>query len=77
MRNSSDSVELLSNYLPDKEVVEDLLQSFQGAVLAYLISGDAERGKRMLARLSKDLVRTEELLVLGSVRGGTLKSSHR
>jgi AcrR family transcriptional regulator len=46
-------VELLLNYLPDKEVVEDILQSFQGAVLAYLVTGNSERGKRMLHRLSK------------------------
>jgi AcrR family transcriptional regulator len=48
-------MELLLNYLPDKEVVEDVLQSFQGAVLAYLVTGDTERGKRMLNRLSKQL----------------------
>src|SRR5271170_6425901 len=48
-------MELLMNYLPDKEAVEDVLQSFQGAVLAYLVTGDAERGKRMLNRLSKPL----------------------
>ena len=49
-------VELLMNYLPDKEVVEDVLQSFQGAVLAYLITGNTERGMRMLTRLSKEIV---------------------
>ena len=48
-------VKLLLNYLPEKDVVEDVLQSFQGAVLAYLITGDAERGRRMLRRLSKQL----------------------
>jgi AcrR family transcriptional regulator len=46
-------VELLMNYLPNKEAVEDILQSFQGAVLAYLVTGHSERGKRMLNRLSK------------------------
>jgi AcrR family transcriptional regulator len=46
-------VELLLNYLPDEEVVDDILQSFQGAVLAYLITGDTQRGKRMLNRLAK------------------------
>jgi AcrR family transcriptional regulator len=50
-------VELLLNYLPDKEVVEDILQSFQGAVLAYLITGDTHRGKRMLDRLSRRLAK--------------------
>lgn len=48
-------MELFSNYLPDQEVVEDILQSFQGAVLAYLVTGDTERGKRMLNRLSRQL----------------------
>jgi hypothetical protein len=48
-------LELLLNYLPDKEVVEDILQSFQGAVLAYLITGEKQRGKRMLDRLGKRL----------------------
>lgn len=48
-------VELLLNYLPDKDVVEDVLQAFQGAVLAYLITGNVERGRRMLKRLGKRL----------------------
>jgi AcrR family transcriptional regulator len=46
-------LELLLNYLPNKDAVEDILQSFQGAVLAYLVTGNSERGKRMLNRLSK------------------------
>lgn len=46
-------VALLMRYLPKREVVEDILQSFQGAVLAYLITGDTQRGMRMLNRLSK------------------------
>jgi len=50
-------VELLLNYLPEKDLVEDVLQSFQGAVLAYLITGDVERGRRMLNRLSRRLDR--------------------
>jgi hypothetical protein len=45
--------ELLLNYLPNKEIVEDVLQSLQGAVLAYLVTGDKKRGMRMLNRLSK------------------------
>jgi AcrR family transcriptional regulator len=48
-------IELLMNYLPDKEVVEDFLQSFQGAVLAYLITGDGERGKRLIIRIGNQL----------------------
>ena len=53
-------VKLLLNYLPEKDVVEDVLRSFQGAVLAYLITGDAERGRRMLRRLSKQLDREKQ-----------------
>ena len=53
-------VKLLLNYLPEKDVVEDVLQSFQGAVLAYLITGDAERGRSMLRRLSKQLDREKQ-----------------
>lgn len=52
-------VDLLLHYQPDKDVVEDVLQSFQGAVLTYLITGETERGKRMLNRLSKQLPPTE------------------
>jgi AcrR family transcriptional regulator len=48
-------VDLLLHYLPDKEAVEDILQSFQGAVLAYLVTGEPVRGKRMLNRLCKKL----------------------
>ncbi len=47
-------VDLLLHYLPDKEAVEDVLQSFQGAVLTYLVTGETERGKRMLNRLSNN-----------------------
>jgi AcrR family transcriptional regulator len=48
-------VELLLRYLPDKNTVEDVLQSFQGAVLAYLITGDPEPGRRLLNRLCAKL----------------------
>jgi hypothetical protein len=37
-------------FLPDELEVEQVLQLFQGAVLAYLISGDPEPGRRSLAR---------------------------
>jgi AcrR family transcriptional regulator len=49
-------VQLLLKFLPDKSRVEEVLQLFQGAVLAYLITGDPEPGRRSLARffLSKD-----------------------
>jgi len=42
-------VELLMKVLPDQSTVEELLQLFQGAVLAYLITGDPEPGRRSLA----------------------------
>jgi len=44
-------VDLLTKYLPDRNAVEELLQLFQGAVLAYLITGDREAGRRSLMRL--------------------------
>jgi AcrR family transcriptional regulator len=44
-------VELLSRYLPDKNMVEDVLQLFQGAILAYLITGNPEPGRHTLNRL--------------------------
>lgn len=44
-------VSLLMNYSPDQALVEEVLQLFQGAVLAYLITGDPEPGRRSLARL--------------------------
>lgn len=43
-------VRLLMNFLPDEPAVEEVLQLFQGAVLAYLITGDPEPGRRSLAR---------------------------
>lgn len=44
-------VQLLMTFLPDEAVVEQLLQLFQGAVLAYLVTGDREAGRRSLIRL--------------------------
>jgi AcrR family transcriptional regulator len=46
-------VELLLRFLPDRVVVEHVLQTFQGAVLAYLVTGDRERGLRALMRVLK------------------------
>ena len=43
-------VELLMKFLPNRTAVEEVLQLFQGAVLAYLITGDPEPGKRSLLR---------------------------
>jgi AcrR family transcriptional regulator len=44
-------VQLLTKFLPDQLKVEEVLQLFQGAVLAYLITGDPEPGRRSLARM--------------------------
>ena len=44
-------VELLLRYSSDRKTVEDVLQTFQGAVLAYLITRDPEPGKRTLDRI--------------------------
>jgi AcrR family transcriptional regulator len=43
--------EMLREYLPDAGAVEALLQLFQGATLVYLVTGDRERGRRVLERL--------------------------
>ncbi len=44
-------IELLRNFLPDADAVDELLQLFQGAVLAFLVTGDRERGRRALERM--------------------------
>jgi AcrR family transcriptional regulator len=44
-------VRLLLNFLPDESAVEEVLQLFQGAVLAYLVTGDPEPGRRALMRI--------------------------
>jgi hypothetical protein len=38
-------------YMPDQHAVEELLQLFQGAVLAFLVTGDPQPGKRALMRI--------------------------
>jgi AcrR family transcriptional regulator len=43
-------VDLLLRFLPDVGAVEELLQLFQGAILAYLVTGDREAGRRVLGR---------------------------
>jgi AcrR family transcriptional regulator len=43
--------ELLLKFIPDRSIVEEVLQLFQGAVLAYLITGDPEPGRRALLLL--------------------------
>jgi len=46
-------VGMLTRYLPEAAEVEEFLQLFQGAILAYLVTGDAEQGKRALGRFTK------------------------
>ena len=43
-------VELLLKFIPDRAIVDEILQLFQGAVLAFLITGDPEPGRRSLLR---------------------------
>jgi AcrR family transcriptional regulator len=44
-------VDLLLKFLPDAETVEEFLQLFQGAMLAFLVTGDREKGRRTLERM--------------------------
>jgi len=44
-------VQLLMKFLVDQPTVEEVLQLFQGAVLAYLVTGDPEPGRRSLTRI--------------------------
>jgi AcrR family transcriptional regulator len=46
--------ELLMRYLPDRRAVEEVLQTFQGAVLAFLVTGEREPGRRALMRILKN-----------------------
>lgn len=47
---------LLSQYLPSRSVVEAVLQSFQGAVFEYLVTGDREATRSTLLRsLAREL----------------------
>ena len=50
-------IELLIRYLPDRAIVEEILQTFQGAVLAFLVTGDREPGRRTLMRLLENQLR--------------------
>lgn len=43
--------ELLQPYFPDRADADELLQLFQGAILVYLATGDAEQGRRSLRRI--------------------------
>jgi AcrR family transcriptional regulator len=50
-------IELLMRYLPDRPTVEEVLQSFQGAVLAFLVTGDREPGRRAVMRILENQVK--------------------
>jgi AcrR family transcriptional regulator len=41
-------IELLLKYIPNRQSVEEILLTFQGAVFAYLITRDPEPGRRAL-----------------------------
>jgi len=49
-------VEMLRPFLPEEVVVEEFLQLFQGGILAYLVTGDSEPGRRALARFASRYV---------------------
>ena len=53
-------VQLLMNFFSDRSTVEELLQLFQGAVLAYLITGDPEPGRRSLSRFVSARMKDEK-----------------
>lgn len=44
-------IELLMRFLPDRAIVEEVMQTFQGAVLGFLITGNREPGRRALMRV--------------------------
>ena len=44
-------IDLLMKFLPHRATVEEVLQTFQGAVLAFLVTGDREPGRRALMRI--------------------------
>ena len=43
--------DLLMRYLPDRPTVEEVLQAFQGAVLAFLVTGNPKPGRRAVMRI--------------------------
>jgi hypothetical protein len=44
-------IELLMRFLPDHATVEEVMQTFQGAVLAFLVTGNRDPGRRALMRI--------------------------
>ena len=51
-------IELLTRYSPDRATVEEVLQTFQGAVLAFLVTGDRDPGRRALMRIFSKVSRS-------------------
>jgi AcrR family transcriptional regulator len=45
-------VDLLMAFSSDRRFVESLLQLFQGCVMAFLVTGEGERGRRVLTRFA-------------------------
>jgi len=65
-------VRLLMNYFTDESMVEEVLQLFQGAVLAYLVTGDPEPGMRGLMRVvSRSQTRSKGIAKMRSDTGAT------
>ncbi len=48
-------LDLLQTHFQDEREAEELLLLFQGAVLTYLVTGDAEQGRRALIRRIKQM----------------------
>ena len=46
--------ELLMRFLLDRPTVEEVLQAFQGAILAFLVTGDRVPGRRAMMRILKN-----------------------
>lgn len=53
-------VQLLLKFIPERATVEEVLQVFQGATFAYLITGDPQPGRRALMRILSNLGKTQE-----------------
>ena len=51
-------VDLLLHFTPDRRVVEEVLLLFQGSVLAFLITGNRDEGRRALRKLAITARRT-------------------
>jgi AcrR family transcriptional regulator len=49
---------LLRRYFPDRATAEDVLQCFQGAALAYFVTGDRKPGRRVLLRIATECQRS-------------------